>query len=373
MGRLRVSRFLLLIICTWLLSIPSTSILSLNNVEIYYLSKREGYYGLYVKRGRETLKLFDTRDILEANPNLARYQISYDVSRDGRYVAYSALDLSGEADIFLIDMRTGGVRNLTRDTRTDTSPVFSHDGEWIAFLSHERGVRRFDEIMLIHRDGTQRVRLTSPMHRISSLTFSPDDRNIMFVKRRGDRSTITLLDIESAKLHDLTAPVCLSLSPQFSPSGDRIVYTSNCQDSLDIWIMNADGSGKALLYKGSGDDYDPHFTGDGESVVFISNYEDKILDEPTRFAVFSIEPEGGSARNLIPTRYTERQFFMSSIDVSLEQNLIYFQGKYADRGRKSHYSIYSFDVEKSALKRVVFDEFDNMKPKARFNNTHLLQ
>ena len=139
---------------------------------LFFIAKQNGYYGLYEYDGRSGIKIFNSGDILEAYPNLAIYHISYDVSEDGRYVAYSAVNVLGDADIFLYDRESGQTSNLSRDTHTDSYPVFSHDGEYIAYLSHEKSGRRYDEIILIKSEGSERVRLTNLLLRISSLSFS---------------------------------------------------------------------------------------------------------------------------------------------------------------------------------------------------------
>jgi Tol biopolymer transport system component len=337
----------------------------LGGEDLVYMSRRDGYYGLYMKHGRRTEKIFDSGDILEAYPNLARYTISFDVSPDGRYVAYSALNLLGDADIFLFDTETGIERNLTEDSHTDTYPVFSHDGMYLAFLSHEKGGRRYDEIVLVDRSGLHRKRLTNNLQRISSLAFSPNGEALLYVRHIGDRSAISLLSLSSGESSDLTAAVCLNIRPQFSPSGDRIVYASDCHDTLDIWIMNSDGTGRMPIFKGMGDEYDPHFLDDGQSVVFLSNSSDNGELRRDTLSLFALTLDERALTNLLPPKYREN-FFMSDLYVLQKENRIYFQGKRMDDAGSNRFAIYALDFGRSVLRRIVSDSHDNMKPMVRY-------
>jgi WD40-like Beta Propeller Repeat len=63
---------------------------------------------------------------------------SPDISPDGREVAFSALkDAIG--DIFIVDIDTGQIRNLTNDQFGDYAPTFSPDGKTIIYLARVSG------------------------------------------------------------------------------------------------------------------------------------------------------------------------------------------------------------------------------------------
>jgi Tol biopolymer transport system component len=84
-----------------------------------------------------------------------------DWSPDGKTLVYSAIDTKDGVgygdDLFLIDLATGGITQLTDDRLSDTFPAFSPDGQWIAF-SHSNG--RADDIFIISVDGTETRQIT---------------------------------------------------------------------------------------------------------------------------------------------------------------------------------------------------------------------
>ena len=63
-----------------------------------------------------------------------RFARTPDISPDGRTVAFSYL-----GDLWLVDVNGGGARHLTMHEKHDFNPIFSPDGQWIAFSSNRHG------------------------------------------------------------------------------------------------------------------------------------------------------------------------------------------------------------------------------------------
>lgn len=112
-------------------------------------------------------------------------------SADGRRIIFGSWSWAGGADIFMIDVPYGLARNITRDSARDGSPVWSPDGQQIAFESRRTGNW---EIYLISADGWKRRQLTDGM-------------------------------VDSRR-------------PVWSPNGDRLVYTSNPDHNWDLYIAD---------------------------------------------------------------------------------------------------------------------------------------
>jgi len=72
-------------------------------------------------------------------------------SPDGKRLLYTAASARGDTDIFVVDVDTGVVRNLTNSPRADKSAVWSADGNRIAFVSYRTGDW---EIYVMNADGT---------------------------------------------------------------------------------------------------------------------------------------------------------------------------------------------------------------------------
>lgn len=78
-------------------------------------------------------------------------------SPEGSRLAFVAVQPSGFNDIFLIDLESGGVQQLTFDPAGDSDPRWSPDGTAIVFASNRDGNW---ELYTIRADGTGLTRLT---------------------------------------------------------------------------------------------------------------------------------------------------------------------------------------------------------------------
>ncbi len=72
-------------------------------------------------------------------------------SPDGKRLLYTVASARGDTEIFVVDVDTGEVRNLTNSPRADKSAVWSADGNRIAFVSYRTGDW---EIYVMNADGT---------------------------------------------------------------------------------------------------------------------------------------------------------------------------------------------------------------------------
>ncbi len=87
------------------------------------------------------------------------------ISPDGKLAVlpvtrYLMAENKGLTDLWILPTAGGPARQLTSDTAADTSPVFSPDGKWIAFLS-KRGEDKETQIYVIATDGGEARRVTN--------------------------------------------------------------------------------------------------------------------------------------------------------------------------------------------------------------------
>jgi Tol biopolymer transport system component len=82
---------------------------------------------------------------------------SSQVSPDGRFVAVT--NRTGQEDLFVAELATGDIRQLTNDDARDRGATWSADGSRIYFYS-QRDTDRY-EIWSIHADGSNLTRLTT--------------------------------------------------------------------------------------------------------------------------------------------------------------------------------------------------------------------
>jgi Tol biopolymer transport system component len=141
----------------------------------------------------------------------------------GNASLYYASFVTGNWEIFRLDLASGVTANLTDDPYADQHPRVSPDGQHVAF--HTNRDVQF-EIYVMNADG-------SDPHDVSR--NSADDRY-----------------------------------PSWSPDGSRITW-SRYIDSFDLYTMNADGSGQHVVATTPYQELEPSFSPDGASLVCQTN------------------------------------------------------------------------------------------------------
>jgi len=96
---------------------------------------------------------------------------SPDISPDGRHVAFSALR-EGVGDIFVLDLDSGEVTNLTNDAFGNYGPTWSPDGSSVVYVARVSGYEKLFRIDVATGEKTQ---LTFGTHDDASAQFIDDD------------------------------------------------------------------------------------------------------------------------------------------------------------------------------------------------------
>jgi Tol biopolymer transport system component len=135
---------------------------------------------LFVKRerGRNLLLINPlTSQIIKSVPMTIEQQLSPAFSPDGKKIAFAG-NRNNQADIFLYDIETGSVSNLTNDRFFDGAPVFSPDGKWLVFSSTVDTYAKLFKLNL--ENPKERFQLTTGNWNDSDAWFSPDGKRIFF-------------------------------------------------------------------------------------------------------------------------------------------------------------------------------------------------
>ena len=134
-------------------------------------------------------------------------------------------------------------RNLTRNDGRDAWPVWSPDGQRIAFMSQRD---RNDGIYVMNADGSDQRKVLDSEDGFWPV-WSPDGQQIAFMSRRDGNSEIYVMNADGSDQQNLTRHAASDGSPAWSPDGQRIAFTSRGSGVSEIHVMNADGSGRRNL------------------------------------------------------------------------------------------------------------------------------
>jgi Tol biopolymer transport system component len=245
---------------------------------------------VYMARGAEdsappsTWQLFvmnadgtNRRQITESNAD----EITPVWSPDGQRIAFVSQH-DGNREIYVVDadnLGSSGVGlvNLTQHPAEDWTPAWSPDGQQLVFSSNRQGNW---EIFFVNADGTNLRQITNDGAGNLSPVWSPDGTAMAFSSKRDGNWEIYTMPAPDDQGQVTGAPQRLTfsdgndLSPLYSPQGDRIAFESNREGNVEIYMVNADGSNQQNLSNlPYADDHGPVWSPDGRRLVFYSNRE----------------------------------------------------------------------------------------------------
>ena len=141
---------------------------------------------------------------------------------DGKHLLLT-LSHVGNAEVYVMNIKTRAMRRLTRNYTPDVDPSVNRRGDKMAFLSGRSGM---------------------PM--IYTADVNGLEKNVKRISFVGQ----------------------FNATPRFSPDGNEIAFSSWLDGHFDIFRINADGTGLYRLTKDFGSNEDPTWSNDGQFIAF---------------------------------------------------------------------------------------------------------
>ena len=178
-------------------------------------------------------------------------------SPDGTQIAFDAMwpgstptGTMTQRDIFVMDADGSDVTNLLDTDGPDEDPVWSPDGEMIAFISCVVGTACEDDgrILVMTADGSVLILGTEINDgRVAEYEpdWSPDSQKIVF-RCVDQRDRLCVLTIESGEIDSIWNSRNQASEPSWSPNGQRIAFvmTPATEEDTDseIYTIRSDGT-----------------------------------------------------------------------------------------------------------------------------------
>jgi len=236
----------------------------------------------------------------QSNSNWFRHAA---ISPDGKSIAFSH-----QGDLFVVSTNGGLARALTTNDAWDGHPVWSRDGQQIAFATDRHGNL---DIFRMPAEGGKAKRLTYHSSHDIPNDFSVDGDAVLFSSARNESAdasifpTSRMSELYEVKVEGGT-PRMVSTIPasqaRFSEDGQQIVYRDEKAYEIefrkhdvsafarDIWILDVESGKHRQLTKFKGGDHDPYFVGD--AIYYLSE------DKTNNFNVWSMNSKGGNRKQL---------------------------------------------------------------------------
>ncbi len=215
-------------------------------------------------------------------------------AEEATWVRYPAIAPDGlqvvftyRGDLWIVPTQGGEARRLTSHEALETRPVWSHDGEHIAFASNRYG--NFD-VFVMPAAGGAATRLTFHSANDYPCDFELDSSRVLFTSSRHDAPEAILPSTYIPELWSIAATggrPRLELSTpaewvRVSPNGkwaayeDRRGYENTWRKhhvspvTRDIWLWDRETGAQGKLSDFGGEDRNPVWAPDGENLYYLS-------------------------------------------------------------------------------------------------------
>ena len=221
------------------------------------------------------------------------------ISPDGKYVVYTIhrVDEKTEkkhANLWIVAADgQSPARQFTYGDQSDTTPRWSPDGQWIAFLSNRGDKEKPAQVYLIPIFGGEARALTRVEGEIHDFTWSPDGKRLACVIRKKDAEVLEREKDEQKKKLGTVVRHYKRLFYKLDGYG----YLPHEREHL--WVVDVEREeAKQITDHPVFDEVSPSWSPDGKTIVFVSNRSDDPDSTPDRVDLFLIPADGGEMRKL---------------------------------------------------------------------------
>jgi TolB protein len=162
-----------------------------------------------------------------------------------------------------------------------SSITWSPDGKQVAFTT-SRG------LWLGDREGKSQHFVYADIQTDDPVDWSPDSQRILFSSKA---EKVTVFDFDKKSPTALTDQTYKARTPRWSPDGKHIVFSSGKDADAELYVMDTDGNNIRRLTDNKASDKWPMWSLTGQQIIFTS-------DQSGNLELYSMELDGSNVRQL---------------------------------------------------------------------------
>ncbi|MFT7242854.1 MAG: TolB protein [Candidatus Azotimanducaceae bacterium] len=210
-------------------------------------------YVSFENAGRPGIYIRDLQSgLVQQITNFAGLNGAPSFSPDGKQLAM-VLSKDGNPDIYVLNLENRRLRRITRHYGIDTEPSWRADGQAIVFTSNRGGKPQIYQMQL---SDLSIERLTFEGDYNAKASLLPDGSGLIMVHRREGIFHIALLNLQRGRLTVLTE-TALDESPSIAPNGSMLIYATQVNGEGILAAVSIDGGVKFNLPSSEGDVREP--------------------------------------------------------------------------------------------------------------------